>query len=78
MVKNKLVQKKEEVGRELKKYLRFLSMKRRIAVRSIIEETPNNEIRWMAIKRYFLKEDPLRVDNLFAWNLYRSSIKVRV
>lgn len=78
MSKNKVNQSKKEVGRELKKYLRFLSMKRRMAVRSIIEDTPNNEIRWMAIKRYFLKEDPVRVDDLFAWNLYRSSIKVRV
>ncbi|MDA9564210.1 hypothetical protein N9R81_06015 [Flavobacteriales bacterium] len=76
MSRNKSGEKKE-MGKELKKYLRFLSMKRRIAVRAIIEETPANEDRWMALKSYFLQVDPMRVDNLFAWNLYRSSIRVR-
>lgn len=55
--------------------MRLLSIESRRMVRNILSANQEREARWIAIKSFFLRNDPEKVDNLFAWNLYMSTLK---
>lgn len=64
-------------ARHTNKYMRLLSVESRKIIRRIVDSNQDRESRWIAIKSFFLKRDPSKVDNLFAWNLYLATLKGR-
>jgi hypothetical protein len=59
---------------QLVRYLSILSRLKQVEVNRIISKYNNPEQRWIKLKQYFIKTNPSLIDNLYAWNLYKSSI----
>jgi hypothetical protein len=43
-------------------------------LRNIINTTSDSEERWIKIKNFFMVSDPERIDDRFAWNLYKATL----